>query len=310
METDRYKWIDTCTKDLYYPWRMKGHRLSDGATTRQLALLGLSHLLEDTEHDSIDKAIDNTVEYMQFKYCEVIGKNDPPEDDANRAIACGLVFMGLVFSHSLKYGRHFRLCFAKALELGKFSDTELAHMGQAEKDYSAQMKDLLADIDNGKIESDSMITETNKTITDMDEEKESKRITQMYFGPGSNPHIGDNVQGDKYTGTVYKLNGGAKPDNTGGGLKNKFYDYVNTKEFDEGVKALAQYVHEGKATYTDAYHFFRLHGMQEMRPTPFGDLLHKHGGPTARTVSAAADFNKEPRSWKFKEIATFFPHLK
>lgn len=164
MEDRRYGWIAPCTMELYYPWRLKGHRRADGTTTRRLALLGLSHFLGLVAAKGIGGAVDGTVDYMQFTYGEVVGKDDPADDDANRAIACGLVFMGLVFSHKMKYDRHSRLCLARALTLGNFSDADLEHMAKGETGYKRQMRELLADIDSGAAEFESMITENMENM--------------------------------------------------------------------------------------------------------------------------------------------------
>lgn len=90
--------------------------------------------------------------------------------------------------------------------------------------------------------------------------------------------------------------------------------YYDCEEFRNGIIRVTDFISKKKATWSLVYFFLRKHGFSEMCRSRFGEFVHEHGGPSARTVRDSGNY--ELRSYqllgekdKINAIAAFFPGI-
>lgn len=91
-------------------------------------------------------------------------------------------------------------------------------------------------------------------------------------------------------------------------------NYFESDEFSEGIAKVTDYIKNKNASWAHVYYFLRRHGLDEMPRTRFGEFIHSHGGPSARTVRDSGNF--ELKSYQLmgerdsiNAIGAFFPGI-
>ena len=91
--------------------------------------------------------------------------------------------------------------------------------------------------------------------------------------------------------------------------------YFDTEEFQTGVARVSEWISQHNGwTWAQVYYFLRNKGLEEMPKTRFGEFIHKHGGPSARTVYNSGRYDltvSQQNNAKelFTRVETFFPNI-